>query len=40
VRGTDYREAFVERYGDHVSDYVRSKRLADVAAKVREEIYQ
>ncbi len=28
IRGTDYRESFVERYGDHVSDYVRSKRAA------------
>jgi len=40
VRGTDYREGFVERYGDHVSDYVRSKRMAEASAKVREEIFQ
>ncbi len=40
IRGTDYREDFVERYGDHVSDYVRSKRLADAAAKAPEEIFQ
>ncbi len=26
IRGTDYREPFVERYGDHISDYVRTKR--------------
>ncbi len=26
IRGTDYREAFVARYGTHVSDYVRNKR--------------
>jgi D-alanine-D-alanine ligase len=26
VRGTDYREACVARYGDHISDYVRTKR--------------
>jgi D-alanine-D-alanine ligase len=40
VRGSDYREDFVERYGDHVSDYVRSKRLSEVLPKSREEIYQ
>jgi D-alanine-D-alanine ligase len=40
VRGTDYLEDFVERYGDHVSDYVRSKRMVESAARVREEIYQ
>ncbi len=28
IRGTDYREPFVARYDGHVSDYVRSKRLA------------
>ena len=27
IRGTDYREPFMERYGDHVSDYVRTRRL-------------
>ena len=26
IRGDDYLEDFVKRYGDHVSDYVRSKR--------------
>jgi D-alanine-D-alanine ligase len=26
IRGEDYLEDFVERYGDHVSDYVRSRR--------------
>ncbi len=26
VRGTDYLQPFVERYGDHISDYVRRKR--------------
>ncbi len=26
IRGTDYLEPFVDRYGDHVSDYVKSKR--------------
>jgi hypothetical protein len=26
IRGTDYREPFIERYGDHLSDYVRNKR--------------
>jgi len=40
VRGTDYLEDFVERYGAHVSDYVRSKRVAEAAAKIREEIFQ
>ncbi|HSS18456.1 MAG TPA: SET domain-containing protein-lysine N-methyltransferase [Pyrinomonadaceae bacterium] len=39
VRGSDYLEDFVERYGNHVSDYVKGKR-AEAAAKVREEIYQ
>lgn len=28
IRGTDYKEAFMERYGDHVSDYVRAKRVS------------
>jgi D-alanine-D-alanine ligase-like ATP-grasp enzyme len=27
IRGTDYTEDFMERYGDHVSDYVRTRRL-------------
>jgi D-alanine-D-alanine ligase-like ATP-grasp enzyme len=27
IRGDDYRQAFIEQYGDHVSDYVRGKRL-------------
>jgi D-alanine-D-alanine ligase len=40
IRGTDYRESFVDRYGDHVSDYVRAKRVAETAGKPREEIYQ
>ena len=26
IRGGDYRKAFIERYGEHVSDYVRNKR--------------
>jgi D-alanine-D-alanine ligase-like ATP-grasp enzyme len=26
IRGTDYLETFIERYGEHVSDYVRTKR--------------
>lgn len=26
IRGTDYLEPFIARYGDHVSDYVQSKR--------------
>jgi hypothetical protein len=26
IRGTDYRKSFLERYGDHVSDYVRTHR--------------
>ncbi len=30
VRGTDYLEPFVERYGEHVSDYVRRRRRAAV----------
>jgi D-alanine-D-alanine ligase len=28
VRGTDHLEDFVDRYGDHVSDYVRNRRSA------------
>ena len=40
IKGSDYREEFVERYGDHVSDYVRSKRVEETPAKSREEIYQ
>jgi D-alanine-D-alanine ligase len=40
IRGTDYRESFVERYGDHVSDYVRTKRLDEALPKPHEEIYQ
>jgi D-alanine-D-alanine ligase-like ATP-grasp enzyme len=27
IRGTDYKEPFMERYADHVSDYVRTRRL-------------
>jgi D-alanine-D-alanine ligase-like ATP-grasp enzyme len=30
IRGTDHLQGFVERYGEHVSDYVRSKRRAAV----------
>jgi D-alanine-D-alanine ligase-like ATP-grasp enzyme len=26
IRGTDYREPFMERYGPHVSDYIRRRR--------------
>lgn len=40
IRGTDYRESFVERYGEHVSDYVRRKRLSESPANAQEEIYQ
>jgi D-alanine-D-alanine ligase len=40
IRGADYRESFVDRYGDHVSDYVRAKRVAEAETKPREEIYQ
>ena len=41
IRGTDYLKPFVERYGEHVSDYVRAKRLAEAAPKTdREVIYQ
>lgn len=28
IRGTDSKEPFMERYGDHVSDYVRRRRMA------------
>ena len=28
IRGTDYRKPFLERYGDHVSDYERTQRKA------------
>lgn len=31
IRGTDYREPFVERYGDHISDYVQTKRRGMLA---------
>jgi D-alanine-D-alanine ligase-like ATP-grasp enzyme len=27
IRGTDHKEPFMERYGDHLSDYVRTQRL-------------
>jgi D-alanine-D-alanine ligase len=41
IRGSDYLKPFVERYGEHVSDYVRAKRLAEAAPqRDREEIYQ
>jgi len=41
VRGTDYLKPFVEKYGEHVSDYVRAKRLAEASSHPdREEIYQ
>jgi D-alanine-D-alanine ligase len=29
IRGNDYTQPFIERYGDHVSDYVRTKRLVE-----------
>lgn len=29
IRGTDYTGPFIERYGDHVSDYVRTRRRAE-----------
>ena len=29
IRGTDYREPFIAAYGEHVSDYVRTKRMHD-----------
>ncbi len=29
IRGTDYLEPFVSKYGNHVSDYVQARRLAD-----------
>ena len=36
-----YLKPFVERYGEHVSDYVRAKRLAETAPHPdREEIFQ
>jgi len=31
IRGSDYKEPFMERYGDHVSDYVRSRQLVTLA---------
>ncbi len=41
IRGTDYLKPFVERYGEHVSDYVRMKRQAEAAPQPdREEVYQ
>lgn len=39
IRGSDYLEDFVERYGNHVSEYVKLKR-AEAALKTREEVYQ
>jgi D-alanine-D-alanine ligase len=33
IRGTDYKESFMDRYGDHVSDYVRAKRLESAISK-------
>jgi D-alanine-D-alanine ligase-like ATP-grasp enzyme len=27
IRGTDYKQPFMERYGNHISDYVRTRRL-------------
>ncbi len=37
IRGGDYRQEFVARYGDHLSDYVRRKRrrLAGAADRAR-----
>jgi len=29
IRGNDYTQPFIERYGDHVSGYVRTKRLVE-----------
>ena len=31
IRGQDYKEPFMERYGDHVSDYVRTRQLMTLA---------
>lgn len=31
IRGTDHKEPFMERYGDHVSDYVRTRQLMTLA---------
>ncbi len=39
IRGTDYLEDFVERYGEHVSDYVKMKREQAIRSQ-REEIFQ
>lgn len=36
IRGTDYMEPFVDRYGDHVSDYVKTKRK-DIALEVESD---
>jgi D-alanine-D-alanine ligase len=40
IRGADYREPFVAAYGEHVSDYIRTKRLEALAQSQHEEIYQ
>jgi D-alanine-D-alanine ligase len=40
IRGADYREPFVAAYGEHVSDYIRTKRLEALAHSQPEEIYQ
>jgi D-alanine-D-alanine ligase-like ATP-grasp enzyme len=34
IRGTDHLQPFMARYGDHVSDYVRTKRLAELAEPI------
>jgi D-alanine-D-alanine ligase len=34
IRGTDYLEPFVERYGEHISDYVRRRRAEAAATRL------
>ena len=36
IRGSDHLGDFVDRYGDHVSDYVRSRRRAREAAEAAQ----
>jgi len=35
IRGTDYRQPFMDRYGEHVSDYVRTKRLVEGELQIK-----
>jgi D-alanine-D-alanine ligase len=38
IRGDDYLQDFVERYGSHISDYVKSKRASRLGVSTKEPV--